>query len=170
MFCHCVLSWDPRLSEQKTEQISYRVIRNFHKSSPCSPSSPPFNHVLFCWKLLSLPVVAPTVSSELRYPWFTCRLYLLLFPHCLFCSHYIAFIKGLLGTCLQWSWTLRALLSLHHFSRCSSMHTLRNQSALIICYIYRGFRAAVLKEKLWRNSDFKRGLILLDQFGLRTLE
>jgi len=31
-------------------------------------------------------------------------------------------------------------------------------------------RAAVLKEKLWRNSNFKGGLILLDQFGLRTLE
>lgn len=94
----------------------------------------------------------------------------ILFLRWLFCSRPIAFVKVLLGTCLRCSWTLHPLLSLRHFSPCSSIHTLRNQSVLITRYIYRGFRAAVLKEKLWRNSDFKGGLILLDQFGLRTLE
>lgn len=57
--------------------------------------------------------------------------------------HSIAFMKGLLGTCLPCSSTLHPLLSLHHFSPCSSIHTLRNQSALHL----RGGRAAVLKEK-----------------------
>lgn len=39
------------------------------------PSSPPFKHVLFCWKLLSL-AISPTVSSRLQSLCFTFQLYL----------------------------------------------------------------------------------------------
>ena len=74
MFCQYVLHWDPCLSEEKTEQISFHVIRNFCKSAPSSPSSPPLNHVLFCWKLLPPSVIALTLSSELQSPCFTFQL------------------------------------------------------------------------------------------------
>lgn len=97
---------DLYLSEQKTEQISFHVIRHFCKSAPSSPSSPPFNHVLFCWKHLPPPVIAPTVSSVLYSPSFTLQLFfsffffffltccfvvtgLLLWKCCLVCAHHV---------------------------------------------------------------------------------
>lgn len=148
MFCQYVLLWI-FISEQKTEQISFHVIRHFCKSAPSSPSSPPFNHVLFCWKHLPPPVIAPTVSSVLYSPSFTLQLFFsffFFFPHLLFCSHWAAFMEVLFGMCPPRSWTLHPLLPPHHFSPCSSIHMLRNQSALITHYIYRGEELQFLKE------------------------
>lgn len=123
--------------------------------------------MLFSWKLLP-PPSSPSVSSELEYP---SVVSFTLFPHWLFCRHSIAFMKGLLGTCLWCSWTLRPFLSLHRFSPCSSILILRNQSALITRYIYRGFRAAVLKYKIVEEFKLQRGShsvesVWIENFGV----
>lgn len=76
VFCQYVLPWDPWLSEQNTEQISFHVISNFCKSAP---SSPPLNNALFCWKLLPSHIIPPTVSSELQSPCFSFQLCLSFF-------------------------------------------------------------------------------------------
>lgn len=47
----------------ETEQISFHMIRHFSKSVPSSPSAPPFNHVLFCWK--HLPPLITALSCNL---------------------------------------------------------------------------------------------------------
>lgn len=137
LFCQYGLLWNLSQNSQLSRFFSMWLGTS---TMLHSASSPPFKHVLFCWKLLIPLAISPMFSSRLQSPCFTFQLYLwfLFLLIGFFCSHIIAFRKSLLGTCLGCSWTLHPLMSLRHSSPRSSICTFRNQSAPITHYIYRG--------------------------------
>lgn len=149
MFCQYVLLW---IFISQNRKLSRFLSTWLDTSANLHPHLLHLLHLTMCCfaENTSLPQSlhrrSPLFCTLLVSPFSCFSLFFFFFPHLLFCSHWAAFMEVLFGTCPPCSWTLHPLLPPHHFSPCSSIHMLRNQSALITHYIYRGEELQFLKE------------------------